>query len=92
MSLPSNVIVQLQKLVQANVNKYFDPLKPAEKTPDKVKFFAQKQLDFFLNGIARESPELQKLWAKGHPYHVHLRMTAVAHKFEIEISEDDGRR
>jgi hypothetical protein len=89
MSLPPNVIPQLQKMVQANVNKFFDPLTPAEKTPDKVKFFAQKQLDFFLNGIVKEMPELRTQWAKGHPYHVHLRMTPVANKFEIEISCDD---
>jgi hypothetical protein len=90
MSLPKDVVVQLQKLVQDNVNKYFSPLKPAEKTPDKVKFFAQKQLDFFINGIVKEMPELRIKWAKGHPYHVHLRMTTVANKFEIEVTEDDS--
>ncbi|HEY5037584.1 MAG TPA: hypothetical protein VIJ93_00770 [bacterium] len=91
MSLPKDVVQQLKKLVQDNVNKYFGPVKPAEKTPDKVKFFAQKQLDFFINGIAKESPDLRKLWVKGHPYHVHLRMTSEANKFEIEITEDDGK-
>ncbi len=53
MSLPKDVVQRLQALVQDNVNKYISvPLKPAEKTPDKVKFFAQKQLDFFINGIS----------------------------------------
>lgn len=89
MSLPKPVVQQLQKLVQDNVDKYFTPLKPAEKTPDKVKFFAQKQLDFFINGIVKEMPELRVKWANGHPYHVHLRMTPVANKFEIEISSDE---
>ena len=88
MSLPADVVQRLQALVQDNVNKYFDPLKPAEKTPDRVKFFAQKQLDFFINGIVKEMPELRTKWANGHPYHVHLRMTSIANKFEIEISED----
>lgn len=88
MSLPKPVLQQLQKLVQDNVNKYFGPLKPAEKTPDKVKFFAQKQLDFFINGIVKEAPELRAQWTNGHPYHVHLRMTSEANKFEIEITED----
>ena len=88
MSLPKDVVQRLQALVQDNVNKYFNPLKPAEKTPDKVKFFAQKQLDFFINGIVKEMPELRTKWAKGHPYHVHLRMTLEANKFEIEVSED----
>ena len=92
MSLPPAVLQQLQKLIQTNVNTYFGPLKAAEKTPTQVKFFAQKQLDFFLSGVAKESPELQKKWAQGHPYHVHLRITDVANKFEIEIAEDDGRR
>ncbi len=89
MSLPQPALHQLQKLVQDNVNRYFGPLKPAEKTPDKVKFFAQKQLDFFINGIVKEMPELRVRWAQGHPYHVHLRMSPEANKFEIEISEDE---
>ncbi len=60
MSLPKDAVQQLQKLVQENVNKYFGPLKPAEKTPDKVKFFAQKQLDFFINGLVKRGmPELR---------------------------------
>lgn len=88
MSLPQQALDQIKKLVNENVNKYFGPLKPAEKTPDKVKFYAQKQLDFFLNGLARQSLELQQEWAKGHPYHVHLRISPAANKFEIEITED----
>lgn len=89
MSLPKDVVQQIQKLVQENVNKYFGPLKPAEKTPDKVKFFAQKQLDFFLSGIVKGMPELRMKWMNGHPYHVHLRMGAGSNKFEIEITEDE---
>ena len=89
MSLPPQVVTQLQKLVQDNVNKYFGPLKDAERSPDKVKFFAQKQLDFFINGIARESPELQRKWAKGHPYHAHLRLKPNSTLFEIEINVDE---
>ena len=88
MSLPQPALDQIKKLVNENVNKYFGPLRPTEKTPDKVKAFAQNQLDFFLNGLARQSLELQKEWAKGHPYHVHLRMSSAANRFEIEITED----
>ena len=88
MSLPKDAVQRLQALVQDNVNKYFGPLRAEEKTPDKVKFFAQKQLDFFINGIVKEMPELRMKWANGHPYHVHLRMTPVANKFEVEVTED----
>ena len=89
MSLPQQVVQQLQKLLQENVNKYFGPLKPSEKTPDKVKHFAQKQLDFFISGIAKESPDLRIEWAKGHPYHVHIRILPGSTLFEIEITEDE---
>ncbi len=89
MSLPANVIQQIQKVIQENVNRYFGPLKIAEKTPDKVKAFAQNQLDFFINGIVKESPELRMKWMHGHPYHIHLRMTSVADKFGIEITCDE---
>jgi hypothetical protein len=91
MSLPTQVIKQLEKLIQDNVNRFFGPLKPAEKTPDKVSAFAQKQLDFFITGMAKESLEFQKMWAKGHPYHTRLRMNHATQRWEIEIMEDDGR-
>jgi hypothetical protein len=89
LSLPDNVIQQLQKLVQDNVNKYFSSLKPAEKTPDKVKFFAQKQLDFFVNGIVKEMPELRIKWAKGHPFHAHLRLNPQTRFYDIQVSTDE---
>ena len=89
MGLPKDAIQQLRKLVQDNVNKYFGPLKPAERTPDKVKFFAQKQLDFFINGIVKEMPELRMKWMNGHPYHVHIRIMPNSTLFEIEITEDE---
>jgi len=89
MSLPKDAVQQLRKLVQDNVNKYFGPLKPAEKTPDKVKFFAQKQLDFFINGIVKEMPDLRMQWMNGHPYHVHIRIMPNSTLFEIEITEDE---
>ncbi len=89
MSLPAPVVAQLRKLIQDNVNKFFGPLRPTEKTPDKVRAFAQNQLNFFINGIVRESAELRTKWAKGHPYHAHLRMTGDAKVFEVEISCDE---
>ncbi len=89
MSLPADVVKQIQKLVQDNVNKFFGPLKPAEKTPDKVKFFAQKQLDFFISGIVKEMPELRMKWMNGHPYHVHLRLNPADQRFEIELTCDE---
>ncbi len=89
MSLPANITAQIQKLLQDNVNKYFGPLKDSEKTPDKVKVFAQNQLDFFINGIAKESPDLQRKWFKGHPFHAHLRLNSSTRRFEIEITCDE---
>jgi hypothetical protein len=90
MSLPVPVVQQLQKVLQENVNRYFGPLKPAEKTPEKVKAYAQKQLDFFISGIAKEMPDLRLKWMKkGHPYHAHLRMTPKGQLFEIEITCDE---
>ena len=89
MSLNDALIQQLQKLVQMNVNTEFRAKSDAEKTPDKVKAFAQKQLDFFITGIAKESPELQKLWVKGHPYHASLRFNALSRFYDILITTAD---
>jgi hypothetical protein len=89
MSLNEAVIQQLQKLLQNNVNTYFRTANEREKTPDKVKAFAQKQLDFFITGLAKESPELQKLWAKGHPYHATLRLNAATRFYDVQITTGD---
>ena len=91
MSLPTPVLKQLQTLIQDNVNRYFGPLKPAEKTPDKVSAYAQKQLDFFITGLAKESREFQMKWAKGHPYYTRMRIDPASQRIQIEIIEDDGR-
>ena len=88
-SLPGNVVEQLRSLIQQNVNRHFGTLTPAEKTPDKVRDYAQKQLDFFISGIARESLELRQKWAKGHPFHAHLRMKPHSTLYEIEINCDE---
>ncbi len=83
------LIQQLQKVVQMNVNMEFRSKSETEKTPDKVKAFAQKQLDFFITGIAKESPELQKLWVKGHPFHATLRFNAMTRFYDILITTAD---
>lgn len=83
------LIQQLQKVLQMNVNMEFRSKSETEKTPDKVKAFAQKQLDFFITGIAKESPELQKLWAKGHPFHATLRFNAMTRFYDILITTAD---
>jgi hypothetical protein len=89
MSLNDTLIQQLQKVLQNNLNTYFRTATDAEKTPDKVKTFAQKQLDFFITGLAKESPELQKLWAKGHPYHATLRFNATTRFYDVLITTAD---
>lgn len=89
MSLDNALIQQLQKVLQTNVSTHFKTANDREKTPDKVKAFAQKQLDFFMTGLAKESPELQKLWAKGHPYHATLRFNAMTRFYDVLITTAD---
>ena len=89
MSLDASLIQQLQKVLQTNVVTHFRSATDAEKTPDKVKDFAQKQLDFFMTGLAKESPQLQKLWAKGHPYHATLRFNAMTRFYDVLITTAD---
>jgi hypothetical protein len=83
------LIQQIQKVLQVNVATHFKTANDREKTPDKVKAFAQKQLDFFMTGLAKESPELQKLWAKGHPYHATLRFNAMTRFYDVLITTAD---
>lgn len=89
MSLNLAVLQQLQRLLQNTANAHFKTAKDMEKTPDKVKAFAQKQLDAFITEIAKETPELKRLWAKGHPYHVTLRFNAMTRFYDILITTAD---
>jgi len=89
MSLTNAVVQQLQKLIQENVNRHFGPLKPADRTAEKVQAFAQKQLDFFIAGLAKESPELRVKWAKSHPFIIQMTVNKEFGSFEVKIEEKE---
>ena len=83
----NQILPEIEKLICKNVIRYFSNQPDKLKTLPHVETFAQKQLDFFIQGLMQQSPNLMKLWKKGHPF---IAKAAINHKtldFEIKIIE-----
>ena len=61
----NSMLSTLEKLIRKNVVLYFANRPAEDKTLEKVEAFAQKQLDFFINGMMKQTPDLMKAWRKG---------------------------
>jgi hypothetical protein len=85
----NSMLATLEKLIRQNVVLYFANRPNEEKTVDKVEAFAQKQLDFFINGMMKQSPDLQKAWKGGHPFMAKAAIHRETLSFEIKIVEKE---
>jgi hypothetical protein len=59
------------------------------KTLEKVETFAQKQLNMFLEGMMKESPDLKRNWKNGHPFVAKAAINRETLGFEIQIIEKE---
>ncbi len=84
-----SMFTQIQLLIRQNVVRYFANMPPSEKTVDKVEAFAQKQLDFFIDGLKKQSPDLAKTWKNGHPFLAKAAINTQTFTFEIQIVEKE---
>jgi hypothetical protein len=88
---PTNsMLATLEKLIRKNVIMYFANQPNEEKTLEKVEAFAQKQLDFFMDGMAKQSPDLAKDWKNGHPFLAKTAINRETMAFEIMIVEKEA--
>ena len=85
----SSMLTQLEKLIRQNVIRYFANQPSQEKTLEKVEVFAQKQLNLFLDGMMKESPDLKRSWKNGHPFVAKAAINAKTLDFEIQIVEKE---
>ncbi len=81
------MLAQLEKLIRKNVIMHFASKPKEEKTLEKVETFANKQLDFFLDGMMKQSPDLTRAWKKGHPFTAKAAINRETLDFEIQIVE-----
>jgi hypothetical protein len=87
---PSNSMFALiEKLIRKNVVMHFASMPNEEKTVDNVEAFAQKQLDYFIDGMKKQSPELMKTWKNGHPFLAKAAINKETLSFEIQVVEKE---
>ncbi len=89
MPQPNSMLVEIEKLIRKNVVLYFANRPDGEKTLEKVEAFAQKQLDFFIDGMMKQSPDLMKMWRKGHPFLAKAAINKETLAFEIQVVEKE---
>ncbi len=83
------MLTQLEKIIRKNVIMYFASKPNGEKTLEKVEAFANKQLDFFLDGMMKQSPDLTRAWKNGHPFTAKAAINRETLDFEVQIVEKE---
>jgi hypothetical protein len=90
MSPSNSMLATLEKLIRKNVVMHFASKPNEEKTVNNVEAFAQKQLDFFMEGMVKQSPELGRSWRNGHPFLAKAAINKETLSFEIQIVEKES--
>lgn len=85
----NSMLAVIEKLIRKNVVMHFANKPNQEKTLLNVEEFAQKQLDFFMDGMAKQSPELTKTWKSGHPFLAKAAINTETMSFEIKIIDKE---
>ena len=86
----NSALALIEKLIRKNVVMHFANKPNEEKTLVNVEEFAQKQLDFFMDGMAKQSPDLFRAWKRGHPFMAKAAINKETLSFEIMIVEKEA--
>ncbi len=86
----NSMLKTLEKLIRKNVVMHFANQPNEAKTLDNVEAFAQKQLDFFIDGMRKQSPELTRTWKNGNPFQAKAAIHRETMGFEIQIVEREA--
>ena len=88
---PSNSMLgEIEKLIRKNVIMHFANKPNEEKTLAKVEAFAQKQLDFFIDGMMKQSPEVFRAWRGKNPFIAKAAINKETLEFAIQIIEKEA--
>ncbi len=84
-----NIVAQLKAVVQADVIKKFGSALPDRRSLEAVREHGQRLLDTYIKELMKQSPELKRQWALGHPFRVVSKMSVQTRTFEIDITTKD---
>ena len=85
-----NIVTQLKAVIQADVAKQFGTALPDRRSLEAVREHGQQLLDTYIKELMKQSPDLQKQWALGHPFKVVSKMSVQTRTFEIDITTRDN--
>jgi len=86
----NSMLKTLEKLIRKNVVMHFANQPKEATTLENVESFAQKQLDFFIEGMKKQSPELTKAWKGANPFQARAAIHRETMGFEIQIVEREA--
>jgi hypothetical protein len=81
---------EIEKLIRKNVILHFASQPSSEKTLEKVEAFAQKQLDFFIDGMMKQSPEVFRAWRGKNPFTAKAAINRETMDFQIQLVEKES--
>jgi len=84
------IISQLTRILQQSVDKHFGHMRPNNRSLEAARDHAQKLLDQYVEALMKESPDLKKLWALGHPFLVLCTVSLETRSYKISITTKDN--
>lgn len=83
------MLTEIEKLIRKNVIMHFANKPNEEKTLEKVEAFAQKQLEFFIEGMMKQSPDAFRALRGKNPFVAKAAINKETLSFEIQIIEKE---
>ena len=83
------MLTEIEKLIRKNVIMHFANKPAEEKTLEKVEAFAQKQLDFFIDGMMKQSPDAFRALRGKNPFLAKAAIDTKTLSFAIQIVEKE---
>ena len=84
------IVSQLTRILQQSVDKHFGFMRPNNRSLEAAREHAQKLLDQYIDGLMKESPDLKKQWALGHPFLVLCRVSLETRSYQVSITTKDN--
>ncbi len=84
------IISQLTAVIQANVDEHFGFQRPNNRSLERVREYAQEMLDVYIKELMKESEDLRKQWALGHPFLALCRVSGESRTYKISITTKDN--
>jgi len=87
---PLKIIIKLKTVIQKDVDDHYGFGRPTARGVEEVRKYAQERLDLYIREMKKESPELEKQWAHGHPLIIYSHISHATRTYAIEITTPDN--